>query len=214
MTPPPETDSPLTLLAGRRPARSGQPWTDEDYEQLIDLVREGLGTYAIAEALGRSDGAVSLRLRALLPPEERSCLGDRVLPTLRTHLRDRPDYPWAEIMVQSPPPAPVVRQVVQRHGIAGLEDAQLTEVAWAMLNCETTDDQVLQDVCSEVDTRRLDRTVTDRLTRALERRVPPLTPDEASHAAQVRFERASGRLPEDRRRDAYGTRGHGDHGYW
>ena len=123
-----------------RPPRHGQPWTDEDYEHLVALVREGHDSPQIADALGRREGALAQRLRALLPPDQRACLADRVLPALRAAVRERPDYPWAEVMLTFPPPAPVVRHVVERAGIGGLEDDLLVEVAWAMLHCESTPD--------------------------------------------------------------------------
>lgn len=185
----------LTLLDRRRPARSGQPWTDEDYEHLLALVREGLDAPEIAEGVQRSEAAIHQRLRALLPPDMRACLTDRVLPTLRKQLLADPDYPWADIMVQRPKPAPVITQVVNRAGIAGLEDVELAEVAWALLHCETGDEHLTLEVCTEAARRQLDAQLTERLARAFERRVPPLTPSEAAHAAAARFDRARGRQP-------------------
>jgi hypothetical protein len=176
-----------------QPRRSGQPWTDDDYERLVTLVREGQDVPAIAGALGRTEGAVTPRLRALLPPEQRAILADRVLTTLRGHVQDRPDYPWAEIMVQLPPPAPVVEEVVHRAGVAGLEADLLVEAAWAMLHCETAEAEAVREVCLEVEARGLDDLLVERLGTALVSRVPPVTPDEAHHAAMTRFDLACGR---------------------
>lgn len=204
------TPAPVSLVPRHRPGRQGQPWTDEDYEHLITLVREGHGIFAMAEALGRSEGAVANRLRALLPPDQRSCLGDRVLPTLRTRVQEQPDYPWAEIMVQFPPPPPVVTQVVRRDGIAGLEDDDLLELVWALLHCETSGSDTERSACLEVRTRGLEARLIDRLADALVRRLPPLTLDEASYAAFTRFDVACGR-------DASPWRGsgrYGDERYW
>jgi hypothetical protein len=178
-----------------RPSRSGQPWTDDDYERLVALVREGHGIARIADALDRTEGAVTPRLRALLPPEQRAILADRVLPTLRDHVRERPDYPWAEVMVTMPPPAPIVEEVVHRAGIAGLESELLAEVAWAVLHCETAASAAVRQVCREAEARGLGRDLEERLATALQCRVPPVTPAEASYAARARLDVACGRSP-------------------
>ncbi|WP_457205140.1 hypothetical protein, partial [Nocardioides sp. P5_C9_2] len=167
------------------------------------LVREGHGIARIAEALERTEGAVTPRLRALLPPEQRAILADRVLPTLRDHLRERADYPWAEIMVTMPPPAPVVEEVVHRAGVAGLEPALLAELAWAVLHCETVATAAVLEVCHEVEIRGLRRDLEERLATALQVRVPPVTPDEASYAAHARLDAACGRPSYRSGRDGY-----------
>jgi hypothetical protein len=188
---PPQVPRPRRDARGR-PGRSGQPWADEDYERLVALVREGHDVPAIADALERTEGAVTPRLRALLPPEQRAILADRVLPTLRGHVREQPDYPWAEIMVRLPPPAPVVQRVEHLAGAAGLEVALLLEAAWALLHCETADADAVREICDEVVARGLDEELTSRLVAALLCRVPPATPDEARYAAMARLDRARG----------------------
>jgi hypothetical protein len=185
--------SPHGPVARVQPRRSGQPWTDDDYERLVALVREGSDVPAAADALGRTEGAVTSRLRALLPPEQRSILADRVLPTLREHVRERPDYPWAEVLAQGSPPAPIVQEVVHRAGVAGLEADLLVEAAWAMLHCETAEAESVREVCLEVEARGLDDSLVERLGTALVSRVPPVTPDEARYAAMTRFDLACGR---------------------
>jgi hypothetical protein len=184
---------PSGPVAHPQPRRSGQPWTDDDYERLVALVREGHDVPAVAEALGRTEGAVTPRLRALLPPEQRSILADRVLPVLRGHVRERPDYPWAEVLGQASPPAPVVQEVVHRAGVAGLESDLLVEAAWALLHCETAEAGSVREVCLEAEARGLDDALVERLGTALVSRVPPVTPDEARYAAMTRFDLACGR---------------------
>jgi hypothetical protein len=185
-------DLSLLLRRARRPSRSGQPWTDDDYEQMIALVREGHDLDDVADSLGRSPQAVTGKMRAVLPVDQRACPPDRVLPALRAEVTDDPAYPWADIVLQSPPPPPVVRQVVHREGVAGLEDDDLVTIAWALIACEGADDEVLASVCREVHSRALTRRVTSRFARSLMRRTPPVMSDEAHEAAVRWFEEAAG----------------------
>jgi hypothetical protein len=182
----------LTLFPGRRPARTGQPWTDEDHERLIELVREGRALTPIADALQRTDQAVVQRMRAVLPVDERKCPADRVLPALRGHLDREPDYPWAEIILQSPAPAPTVQHVVRHEGVAGLDDDLLVQVAYGLLRSEAAGDGHREQACEEVRNRGLVDRVTTLYRRALLRRTPPLTPHEADDAADEWFEAALG----------------------
>jgi hypothetical protein len=173
-------------------------------------VRDGHEVPEIADALERSEGAVTPRLRALLPPEQRTILADRVLPTLRGHVQEQPNYPWAEVLVSMPPPAPVVEQVVHRAGVAGLDPELLAEVAWAVLHCETVATPVVREVCQEVRARGLAGDLEKRLATALQCRVPPVTPDEASYAAEARLDAACGRSRSHGRHDPF--RGYGSPG--
>jgi hypothetical protein len=185
-------DLSLLVSRPRRRHRSGQPWTDGDYEQMLALVREGQDADHVADAIGRSPQAVAGKMRAVLPVEQRSCPADRVLPALRAQLAGDPAYPWAEIVLQSPPPPPIVRQVVHREGVGGLDDDDLVTIAWALIACEGADEEVVQGVCQEVRERSLTHRVTDRFARSLMRRTPPVMSDEA-HEASVRwFDEAAG----------------------
>jgi hypothetical protein len=214
-TPDPTGDHPnLSLLVNRPrpPHRSGQSWTDDDHEQMLALVRDGCEADDIADSLGRTPPAVTARMRAVLPVEQRACPPDRVLPALRALVRDDPAYPWAEIVLQSPPSPPVVQQVIQREGVAGLEDDDLVTIAWALVACEGADDEVVQGVCREVRARSLARRVTDRFARSLMRRTPPVMSDEAHEAAVRWFEEAAGLAEVSGLTSAYARHGH--HGYW
>lgn len=56
-----------------------------------------------------------------------------MLLALHGHLLAEPDYPWTQIILQSAPPAPIVRQEIHRDSWAGLETEALVDVAWALL---------------------------------------------------------------------------------
>lgn len=214
-TPDPSDSAPaVSLLVSRqrRPHRSGQPWTDDDYEQMLALVREGHDADDIADSIGRSPQAVAGKMRAVLPVAQRSCPSDRVLGALRAQVTDDPAYPWAEIVLQSPPPPPIVRQVVHREGVGGLEDDDLVTIAWALLASEGADEDVLQGVCREVRERSLTRRVTERFARSLMRRTPPVMSDEAYEAAVRWFEEAAGLAEVSGLSSAYARRHH--YGSW
>lgn len=137
-----------------RPARSGQPWADDDYEKMVDAVKEGEQLGAIAAALQRPNSTILSRLRRLLPVQERRCLGDRVLTAARAHLQD-PAYDWKQTMLLSEeprtvqPPPPIVR-----HGVEGLTDADLVTVAYSMLCAHRgSETRLLREVSDEVEGR-------------------------------------------------------------
>lgn len=178
----------LSMLPRGRPARSGQPWLDEDYEQLLELVREGHDVDDIANTIGRSHASVQSKVKALLPPEVRGAPSDRHLPALRAELTADRDYPWDEVILQMPPPAPVVTQVIKRAGVAGLDDDELVVVAQALLTGCDPDSPTVESVVREVRDRRLVERVTASYVRSLLVRLPPVTPDEAAFAASRLFE--------------------------
>lgn len=115
----------------RRPARSGELWTEDDYETLARLCLDGADLAAVAEALERRDTAVLDRARRMLPLDERGLPADRALVQLRAHLREDAGYDWASALTQSPPPRPVEHRVYteQLSGVRGLEDEELLDVA-------------------------------------------------------------------------------------
>lgn len=111
-----------------RLARSGQPWTDEDYESLLAACRQGLTLDAIATTLRRRDTAVLDRARRILPVTERGLPRDRAVARLRQILQDDPDYDWATALLRSPPPRPIEHAVYERHGLEGLRTEELLDV--------------------------------------------------------------------------------------
>jgi hypothetical protein len=112
-----------------RPARTGLPWTDEDYERLVGGCRRGTGLEPLAEELGRSWVAVLDRARRMLPVDERGLPRDRALPRLGELLEQDPAYDWAAALRTSPPPPPVERPVYLRRGLEGLYPEELLEIA-------------------------------------------------------------------------------------
>ena len=76
------------------PQRSGEPWTDEDYESLVHLCREGLDLTTLSQQLGRAPQSVRDRAKRMLPLDQRGVPGDRALTQLRKNLLDDPDYDW------------------------------------------------------------------------------------------------------------------------
>jgi hypothetical protein len=145
----------------RRQSRSGQPWTEEENEQLVALVRSGSELDAIADRVRRSSTSVVSRLRRMLPLEHRSCPNDRVVIALRGHLRD-PGYDWQAIMLLTPPPRPVVRSPeIVRTGLAGLPDDDLVGVAHSVLLDDRSATAALRArLIDEVGKRGLARQVT------------------------------------------------------
>lgn len=112
-----------------RPARNGQSYTDDDHETMVAMAREGAPIDKIARKLQRQPAALLVRMRKLLPPAQRHCPTDRVLPALKA-AAERPDYDWRAVVLESPPPPPV--QKVIRAGIDGLETEQLVLIAHAV----------------------------------------------------------------------------------
>lgn len=151
------------------PARSGEPWTDEDYERLVALLREGADHQGIAEGLQRPMSTVGVRVRRLLPVQERRCPADRVLVAARGHLSD-PAYDWRHVMLLSEPPRPPVAPPAPavREGVRGLDDADLITVAYSLLRAfRDSETRLLREVAGEVEGRgivhRLVRRRVDRL---------------------------------------------------
>lgn len=142
-----------------RPPRSGEPWTDDDYEQLLDLCREGLTLPAAALRLGRSEAAVRGRAMKLLPVDERGTPQDRVLVQLRTHLEDEDEYDWRKHLAATPPPRPVINHVhppAVLSGIEGLQDDELLAMASALAVLRAPAEEVsyLAEACAHEVTRR------------------------------------------------------------
>ncbi|MEL4504428.1 hypothetical protein AAEX63_06575 [Luteococcus sp. H138] len=112
--------------------RTGLAYTDDDHDTLLAMLREGASTGEIAVALGRTIKSIEQRARKLLPPGQRHCPLDRVMPTLATVCAE-PDYDWRTTISLDDPPAPINR--IERVGIEGLTDEQLVECAHAVAVC-------------------------------------------------------------------------------
>ena len=148
------------LPAPRRPARSGEPWTEDDYVTLVRLCTEGADLATVAEALERRDTAVLNRTRRMLPLDERGLPADRALTQLRLHLEQEPGYDWAARLTESPPPRPVqhTTYTVQRNGIPGLQDEELLDVAELVVTGASTRSGTQRQVLRAVLERRLEHT--------------------------------------------------------
>ncbi|MEL4358463.1 MULTISPECIES: hypothetical protein [unclassified Luteococcus] len=112
--------------------RMGLTYTDEDHDTLLGMLREGASTGEIALALGRTIKSVEQRARKLLPPGQRHCPLDRVMPTLAKVCAE-PGYDWRATVCLDDPPAPINKIV--RSGIEGLESPELVEFAHDLAVC-------------------------------------------------------------------------------
>jgi len=157
------------LPAPRRPARSGEPWTEDDYVTLVRLCTEGADLATVAEALERRDTAVLNRTRRMLPLDERGLPADRALTQLRLHLEQEPGYDWAARLTESPPPRPVqhTTYTVQRNGIPGLQDEELLDVAELVVTGASTRSGTQRQVLRAVLERRLEHCLAERVGRRL-----------------------------------------------
>src|SRR5699024_8049127 len=143
------------------PQRSGEPWTDDDYQILLQGCRAGLELSELSQRLQRSPNPVRERAKRMLPLDQRGVPGDRVLVQLRTNLLADPDYDWAHHLAATPPPRPIVNHVLPTPnyaGIPGLKDEELLVVAEALAQQRrprTPDDHVGRALSREVAQRGL-----------------------------------------------------------
>lgn len=161
-------------------SRTGLAYTDEDHDTLLSMLREGASTPEIAVALCRTVKSVEQRARKLLPPGQRHCPLDRVMPTLATACAD-PDYDWRTTISQDDPPAPINKIV--RSGIEGLTDDQLVECAHAVAVCGPQAG-IFDQLKKEVNERGLGQRICarHRLHRRLQEQPNPDQCDEISRA--------------------------------
>lgn len=162
-----------------RPPRSGEPWTDEDYAELVRRCRDGDSAQEIAEALGRRDTSVFERAKRMLPLDERGAPRDRCLARLRHHVTTQEDYDWEQHLVATPPPRPIVtyeNPAPILGGIPGLSDPQLLELAVTLgIVGRSQPSRVLRaDVARQLRERGLDRQLLDRVRESAERGVEDL----------------------------------------
>src|SRR5690606_15311213 len=162
------------------PPRSGQPWTDAEYEQILAAAREGVSDIAeVAERIGRSPQPTLQKAKRLLPVAERSAPVDRVLPLLRKHLED-PEYDWQRVTLEDPPPRPVINPPALT-GIRGLRSPELVALSYAVgLAAEAVDESVVDQVGEELYRRGLHHElVRYRAERVVRRPGAEVTYDEA-----------------------------------
>ncbi|MGO0576727.1 hypothetical protein [Ornithinimicrobium panacihumi] len=117
------------------PRRTGQPWTDDDYQTLLRLVRDGVEIEEIAEQLARSTTSVRMRAVRMLPVDQRGVPQDRAVEQLRKNLLADEDYEWEGHLASSPPPRPVVQCThppATLSGVPGLRDDELLVITRAL----------------------------------------------------------------------------------
>lgn len=149
------------------PRRSGEPWSDDDYQTLLRGCREGLGLTMLSQRLQRGPQPVRERAKRLLPLDQRGVPGDRVLTQLRQNLLKDPDYDWAHHLAATPPPRPIVNHVLPQPryaGIPGLEDHELLATAQAVAQqggASEPQDHLAHALAREVSRRNLDDALQD-----------------------------------------------------
>lgn len=176
------------------PPRSGQPWTDTEYEEIVTAAREGIDDIdEVARRLGRSPHPTLAKARRLLPVDERAAPVDRVLPLIRGHLTD-PSYDWRRVTLEEPPPRPVIAPPALS-GLPGLSATDLLQVGYAVgLAASVLDRDVVARVGEELDRRgQLPLLATHRADRMLDRPGSELTDGEAGLEAHRWVYRVFGR---------------------
>lgn len=151
------------------PARSGQPWTTDDYETLVTRCRDGASVGELAEALERSEFAVMSRAKRLLPVDQRGAPQDHVVAHLGRLLQEDADYDWGHHLAATPPPRPVINHVSPpqvRRGIPGLYDNEVLALAelMARLGQDRATGPLRRELASEIRQRGLAHTLEVRLT--------------------------------------------------
>lgn len=98
-TPSPQREANTTLapptgpMRERTQRRAKEKWSESEYEQLLDMLRDGLPLEDIADRLGRGVEALASRCQLLLPPGDRVRRADADL-ALRSYLAADPNYDW------------------------------------------------------------------------------------------------------------------------
>lgn len=166
-----------------RPARTGQPWTDEDYEAFLIHVRAGEDASTIADRLERTTLAILERARRLLPSHERVVPREQALTRLRTILAEDPAYDWRAALIPQPPLLSLETAfgnytAFVGGGIggldtsfAGMEDETLLVLAQALaLQPELGPASVREDIAEEVHVRGISGHLRTRMHRWAEQR--------------------------------------------
>lgn len=194
------------LPSSQSAPRSGQPWSDADYQQILDAARAGERDIGVvARRLGRATNPTMAKAKQLLPLAQRGVPFDRVLPLLSDY-QEKPDYDWRQVMLEQPPPRPIINppELAGLRGVAR-EDLLLLGYAVGVAATALSDDLVAR-VGEELDRRGL---LTDleryRAERLLRQPGSEAMWSEATVEAQLWLSRV---FPEEQRRpwrwDEYG----------
>lgn len=156
------------LRHSAEPRNHGLPWDDVQHQRLVDRVRAGDDMDQLAEAVGRKTGAVTMRLRRLLPPDNRDHPSDLLLSATREFLSD-PDADWRGNLLRSTKPRPIVAPpAIVRTGIGGIEDDDLVNVAHALVSAQGEHrSDLLERIVTEVQNRALGHRVVALRVREL-----------------------------------------------
>lgn len=160
----------LYALPGARTTRltrTGTRWTDEDYERLVAMCREGRDLPELSEELRRSEQSVLDRARRMLPAGERGLPRDRAVTRLQERLREDPGYDWSAALLEGPPPRPVEHRVYRRTGVEGLHRRQLLAVAEAVVLFEHVDDGLRSEVLRAVTAQDLEDELAQQVGRGV-----------------------------------------------
>lgn len=128
---PAPTSVPWPVRPPTSAPRSGLPWSDADYQQILDAARAGeRDIEEVARRLGRASSTTMAKAKQLLPLAQRAVPFDRVLPLLQEY-QEQPDYDWRQVMLEQPPPRPVINPPALS-GLRGLEHADLLLLGYAV----------------------------------------------------------------------------------
>lgn len=137
----------MTDVDDRRtsPIRHGQPWTEHDFADVMQAIREDCTLEEISERVGRSVNGLRNQLRRMLPGDERHLAADAVLLRIRQLNRDG-DYDWLAAMAEQPKPEWQKLREAEQHsrqtllenarvvGVGALPDDHLMALAAAVLD--------------------------------------------------------------------------------
>jgi transposase-like protein len=169
--------------------RTGEPWTDADYQQIVAAAQEGVTDMdEVARRVGRTRHPTLVKARRLLPVAERSAPIDRVMTMLREHLED-PAYDWRRASLENP-----IRPVYQPPplmGLSGLTTDDLTQIGYALaLAGQAVDRDVVERVGGELVRRgALGEVLTHRTQRLLRQPGAEITWSQATADAEAWVER-------------------------
>ena len=159
----PTTVTPISVTTAH--PRNGAPYTEADHEMLVAMLKERATLEHMSEKLGRQPRALLTRLRKLLPPEQRKCPTDRVVPAAWDVVTDEA-YDWRRTILLPDPLPPVTH--VTRSGVAGLCDGDLATVAQALAVAHPSS-ELMAEVREEVRQRGLGYEVVHRQVAHLRR---------------------------------------------
>lgn len=195
----------MTDVDDRRtsPIRHGQTWTEQDFADLMQAVRQDCTLEEVAEAVGRSVNGLRNQLRRMLPADERHLPADVVLMRIR-QLNRNGDYDWLAAMAEQPTPEWQLRwEADQRSraallenarvvGVGALPDDHLMALAKATLDCR---DPLPSDLAEVMAKELSERGLTAALADHARERLDGILARILRQEPQIRWQDESGDLP-------------------